>query len=99
MKNVTFSGIGIKSSCAHRFFLFLSTENKEYRMSALARFLSLAFLLFASCVISKNSTGPVVTLSYGSFQGNATSNLVEFLGMPFAAPPYAFLLYFSLLQY
>ncbi|KAF8815491.1 carotenoid ester lipase precursor [Phlegmacium glaucopus] len=31
--------------------------------------------------------GPVVQLSYGSFQGNATGDLVNFLGIPFAAPP------------
>jgi len=29
-------------------------------------------------------------LSYGSFQGNATGDLVEFLGMPYAAPPLRF---------
>lgn len=29
------------------------------------------------------------THGYGSFQGNATGDLVEFLGMLFAAPPYA----------
>lgn len=34
-----------------------------------------------------SSTAPTVTLSYGAFQGQATGNLVKFLGMPFAAPP------------
>ncbi|KAF8962488.1 Alpha/Beta hydrolase protein [Flammula alnicola] len=33
------------------------------------------------------NNGPIVTLNYGSFQGNATGKVVEFLGMPFAAPP------------
>ena len=64
-------------------------------MSALASFLSLALLLSSSSaatVLGVANTGPVVKLSYGSFQGNATGDLVEFLGMPFAAPPYVFLL-------
>lgn len=61
-------------------------------MSALASFLFLALLLSSSCVrvvLSVSNTGPVITLSYGSFQGNASDDLVKFLGMPFAAPPYA----------
>ncbi|KAF8800976.1 carotenoid ester lipase precursor [Phlegmacium glaucopus] len=58
-------------------------------MSALAKFLPLTFLLYSSCAgaLSAANTGPVVQLSYGSFQGNATGDLVEFLGIPFAAPP------------
>ena len=56
----------------------------------------LTFLLSSRFVVPNNSTGPVVTLNYGSFRGNATGDLVEFLGIPFAAPPYAFLLYFLL---
>jgi len=31
---------------------------------------------------------PTIKLSYGTFQGNTTGNVDEFLGMPFAAPPY-----------
>ena len=49
-------------------------------------------LLSSRCVIatlSASNTEPVVQLSYGSFQGNATADLEEFLGIPFAAPPYA----------
>jgi hypothetical protein len=61
-------------------------------MSALASFLSLALLLSSSSVGAVSNTGPVVKLSYGSFQGNATGDLVEFLGMPFAAPPYVSIL-------
>ena len=62
--------------------------------SALAIFLrlSLSLLLSSRCVtatLSASNTGPVVKLSYGSFQGNATADLEEFLGIPFAAPPYA----------
>ena len=61
-------------------------------MSALAICLSLTLLLSSRCVtatLSDSNTGPVVRLSYGSFQGNATADLEEFLGIPFAAPPYA----------
>ncbi|KAF5315372.1 hypothetical protein D9619_007119 [Psilocybe cf. subviscida] len=36
---------------------------------------------------SPPNAGPVVKLNYGAFQGNATGNVVQFLGMPFAAPP------------
>jgi acetylcholinesterase len=55
-------------------------------------FLSFTLLLSLRCVtatLSDSNTGPVVQLSYGSFQGNATADLEEFLGIPFAAPPYA----------
>ena len=61
-------------------------------MSPLANVLSFTLLFSSRCVavsLSTSNTGPVVELSYGSFQGNATGDLVEFLGMPFAAPPYA----------
>ena len=61
-------------------------------MSPLATVLFCALLFSSSCVgvsLSAFNTGPVVELSYGSFQGNATGDLVKFLGMPFAAPPYA----------
>ena len=61
-------------------------------MFALAVFLSFTLLLSSKCVtatLSASNTGPVVQLSYGSFQGNATAELEEFLGIPFAAPPYA----------
>lgn len=33
-------------------------------------------------------SGPVVKLSYGSFQGDVVGDVETFLGMPFAAPPY-----------
>ena len=46
-------------------------------------------LLLSSRYVTASNTGPVVQLSYGSFQGNATGDLEEFLGIPFAAPPYA----------
>ena len=61
-------------------------------MFALAIFHSFSLLLFSTCVtstLSASNAGPVVQLSYGSFQGNASGDLEEFLGIPFAAPPYA----------
>jgi hypothetical protein len=60
-------------------------------MSPLAKVLSFTLLFSSACLglsLSTSNTGPVVELSYGSFQGNATGDLAEFLGMPFAAPPY-----------
>ena len=59
---------------------------------AQAKVLFFTLLFSSSCIgvsLSASNTGPVVELNYGSFQGNATEDLVEFLGMPFAAPPYA----------
>ena len=65
-------------------------------MSALSIFLSIALLVATGCVgvLAIDNTGPVITLSYGSFQGNLTGDLVEFLGIPFAAPPYALISFF-----
>ena len=62
-------------------------------MSTFASFLSLTLLLSSTWVgaaLPASNAGPVVKLKYGSFQGNTTGGLVEFLGMPFAAPPYVF---------
>jgi acetylcholinesterase len=64
---------------------------KKNLMSGFTTFLLFTFLS-SYCVgaaLSVSNTGPVIKLSYGSFQGNATGDLVQFLGMPFAAPPYA----------
>ena len=58
--------------------------------AALAIFISFTLLLSSRCVqVTASNTGPVVQLSYGSFQGKVTADLEEFLGIPFAAPPYA----------
>ena len=59
-------------------------------MFTLVTFVSLTPLFLSSwgAALPSSNTGPVVNLKYGSFQGNATGDLVEFLGMPFAAPPY-----------
>ncbi len=35
-----------------------------------------------------NSACPIVKLRYGSFQGKVDSGLIQYLGIPFAAPPY-----------
>ena len=72
--------------CSLRLFLFF-----KRRMSAHATILSIMLLLASGCVgvLAISNAGPVITLSYGSFQGNLTGDVVEFLGIPFAAPPYA----------
>ncbi|KDR73256.1 hypothetical protein GALMADRAFT_1341677 [Galerina marginata CBS 339.88] len=57
-----------------------------FGLSSSLGYLSVVFVLCTGAYASP-SAGPIVTLSYGSFQGNATGNVVEFLGMPFAAPP------------
>lgn len=44
----------------------------------------------ATAIPSTTEPGPVVKLNYGSFRGNVTGNVESFLGMPFAAPPYAY---------
>ncbi|KDR82068.1 hypothetical protein GALMADRAFT_135442 [Galerina marginata CBS 339.88] len=48
---------------------------------------SLAILFFTAVNAQTTTPAPTVTLSYGAFQGQPTGNLVEFLGIPFAAPP------------
>ena len=42
----------------------------------------------ALALSSLNSSSPIVTLPYGSFQGKVVGDLVQHLGIPFAAPPY-----------
>ena len=37
---------------------------------------------------SSNNSSPIVTLPYGSFQGKVVGDLIQHLGIPFAAPPY-----------
>jgi len=36
---------------------------------------------------SENGACPVVKLRYGSFQGKVVNGLIQYLGIPFAAPP------------
>lgn len=55
---------------------------------ATTSFLSVTLGLLVSFIqISVAAQGPIVSLKQGSFQGNATGEIVKFLGMPFAAPP------------
>ncbi|CAA7262234.1 unnamed protein product [Cyclocybe aegerita] len=55
------------------------------RFSALLICTSLAAHVGAALFSDPSST--VVKLSYGSFEGKTTGNLIEFFGIPFAAPP------------
>ncbi|KAI0039748.1 sterol esterase [Auriscalpium vulgare] len=52
---------------------------------------SLSFLVFvlASLVgqVTSSSGQPIVSLGYGTFQGNTTGGVTEFLGIPYAKPP------------
>jgi len=52
--------------------------------------LSLLVALDPLKVRATSETGacPVVKLRYGSFQGTVASGLIQYLGIPFAAPPY-----------
>ncbi|KAJ3511322.1 hypothetical protein NLJ89_g4169 [Agrocybe chaxingu] len=50
-------------------------------------FPSATYLLFGSLITSVLGDEPIVKLSYGSFQGKTTNDVLEFLGIPFAAPP------------
>ena len=46
----------------------------------------------SAALLNSSNYKPTVNLSYGAFQGNTTGNVDEFLGIPFAAPPYVPLL-------
>ena len=48
---------------------------------------SLLSALAFTVALNANSS-PIVTLPYGSFQGQVVGTTTEFRGMPFAAPPY-----------
>ena len=52
-------------------------------------FLLVLVLGKALALSSLNCSSPIVTLPYGSFQGKVVGDLVQHLGIPFAAPPYA----------
>ncbi|CAA7262326.1 unnamed protein product [Cyclocybe aegerita] len=43
--------------------------------------------IFALLTTLQSSATTLVKLSYGSFEGKTSENLVEFLGIPFASPP------------
>ena len=51
----------------------------------------ISFLVLVSgkaLALSSSYSSPIVTLPYGSFEGKVVGDLVEHLGIPFAAPPY-----------
>ena len=53
------------------------------------KFATLALLCTGAFSASQpTNSGPIVKLSYGSFQGNTSGSVTQFLGMSFAAPPY-----------
>jgi len=65
----------------------------------LVRFADESFVSFLLVLVSgkalalstlnySSSSPPIVTLPYGSFQRKVVGDLVEYLGIPFAAPPY-----------
>ena len=58
-------------------------------MARLTRILTFPLLLVFSFRLTAVTAaqGPIVTLDYGSFEGNLTGNSLKFLGIPFAAPP------------
>jgi len=61
---------------------------KRYQQLFVSSLLVLVSWKILAWLRSKDS--PIVTLSYGSFQGKVVGNLVEYLGIPFAAPPYVY---------
>lgn len=48
---------------------------------------------------SSSTSSPVVALPYGSFRGEVVGTTAQFLGMPFAAPPYVIDPLFSIMQF
>jgi hypothetical protein len=64
------------------------------RFTATAFFPVTLGLLGSFTQISVAAQGPIVSLKQGSFQGNATGEIVKFLGMPFAAAPCVIFLLF-----
>lgn len=44
--------------------------------------------VFGHSVPHARSSGPTVQLDQGTFLGNATANVTQFLGIPYAIPPY-----------
>jgi hypothetical protein len=64
-----------------------SSETTEMRPPSVPLLLSLLLALFWATW--NNSTSPIVKLHYGSFRGKVDGDLIQYLGIPFAAPPYA----------
>ncbi|KAF9043105.1 carotenoid ester lipase precursor [Panaeolus papilionaceus] len=55
--------------------------------SILSHSLLLALVCYATALPHSSNPSALVKLDYGSFQGQSSNGLVEFLGMPFAQPP------------
>ncbi len=87
---------------SHRFFKTLnaieirkdSSEMTEMRSPSAPLLLSplVALLVALLWATWNNNTRPIVKLHYGSFQGKVDGGLIQYLGIPFAAPPYAMFL-------
>ena len=43
--------------------------------------------VYAAAVSTKRDGGPVVSLSYATFEGSSAGGLESFLGIPYAQPP------------
>ena len=71
---------------------FLSSGTNKRMLSRYQQsFVSFLLVLVSGKTLvlsSLNYSSSIVTLPYGSFQGKVVGNLVEYLGIPFAAPPY-----------
>lgn len=57
------------------------------------RLLLSLFVALVPLQVRAKSDNTVVKLHYGSFQGKVDGGIIQFLGMPFAAPPYAEILF------
>ncbi|TDL16440.1 sterol esterase [Rickenella mellea] len=58
-----------------------------FTISIIALAISYAVNVLSASTPVQNAAAPVVTLSYGKFQGMTSGGLTQFLGMPFARPP------------
>ena len=65
--------------------------------SLLAAFLPLQVVVAES--LDTTNSSPVVTLPYGSFRGQVVGTTAQFLGMPFAAPPYVASPFISIMHF
>ena len=45
------------------------------------------FGVYTTAAVSKRDGGPVVSLSYATFEGASTGGVDSFLGIPYAQPP------------
>jgi hypothetical protein len=64
------------------------SPNTVWQFMALRSASSLCIIVAKVGVSLETSSSPIVALSYGSFRGQVVGTTAQFLGMPFAAPPY-----------